>query len=527
MACGCTDRLNTVNKRLDNNTQLANNKTLSLHSMASMSIDEIINLYRQGYTLEERSIENNGYINSLTYVTECSGTGTQTVDKSNSTSGFNLTLGMPHAIAQKFTPTSLCLQSVTIRAKQVFSGSAGLDVYITPDVSGHPDHSNWMGNRLAKVSKAYDQVPITYTDLNFVLNLKLNNLNPLWIVVTPSVYDQNTDSGLSYIDLEDGNVATSTTALKVGTTDWSLRSGDSLVYKTWKTTYTPLPVLSSIVVSPASAPVNVGSSSQLTAICKDQNSATMTCQTLTWTSTDTSKATVDPSGLVTGVATGTTNITATYGSVTSNSSTITVSSVTPVLTSIVVSPASASASVGSMTQLTATCKDQNNSTMTCPTLTWLSSNTLKATVDSTGRVTGVAAGTAGMTARYGSVISNSSTITVPSVDLVLTSISPESITLLPNATQQFTARDQYVNAINTGVTWAKITGVGSIDTSGLYSAGATVGTAIISATYSDVTITAPITVSTTLPSSEGGAGMLLGLVGVVALGIMMSAKKPQ
>lgn len=50
----------------------------------------------------------------------------------------------------------------------------------------------------------------------------------------------------------------------------------------------------------------------------------MTCPTLTWTSTDITKAMVSQSGLVTGVAIGTTNIIAVSGQVASNISTITV-----------------------------------------------------------------------------------------------------------------------------------------------------------------------------------------------------------
>src|SRR3972149_6939660 len=86
-----------------------------------------------------------------------------------------------------------------------------------------------------------------------------------------------------------------------------------------------LPVLTTITVSPVSTSVNVNSTTQLTATCKDQNGNTMTCPTLTWTSSDPSKATVNSSGLVTGVLSGLTNVTARSGSITSNSSTVTVS----------------------------------------------------------------------------------------------------------------------------------------------------------------------------------------------------------
>jgi hypothetical protein len=48
MPCGCSD-----NNKLDKNKRLDNNKILSLDSMAYMSIDKIIDLYRNGYRLEE------------------------------------------------------------------------------------------------------------------------------------------------------------------------------------------------------------------------------------------------------------------------------------------------------------------------------------------------------------------------------------------------------------------------------------------------------------------------------------------
>ncbi len=170
-------------------------------------------------------------------------------------------------------------------------------------------------------------------------------------------------------------------------------------------------ILTSITISPSSASVGIGSTTQLTATCKDQNNNTMTCPSLTWSTTNSSIATVDPTGKVTGIAMGTINVTAVSGSITSNISTITVTE-PPVLTSITVSPATVSVNINGTMQLTSICKDQNNNTMTCPVLAWNTSNSAVATVNSSGLVTGIATGMANITAISGAITSNSSTITV-------------------------------------------------------------------------------------------------------------------
>lgn len=85
-----------------------------------------------------------------------------------------------------------------------------------------------------------------------------------------------------------------------------------------------------------------------------------------------------------------------------------------ILTSIVMSPTSESLIVSGTAQLTATCKDQNGGIMICPALTWKSSDSTKATVDSTGKVTAVSIGITNITASVGTIVSNISVITVSS-----------------------------------------------------------------------------------------------------------------
>ncbi len=159
-------------------------------------------------------------------------------------------------------------------------------------------------------------------------------------------------------------------------------------------TVTNVPV-ASVTVSPASASVAQGQTTQLSATTKDANGNTLSGRVVTWTSSNPSVATVNGSGRVTGVGAGSATITATSEGQ-SGTAAITVTSV-PVA-SVTVSPASASVGVGQTVQLTATPKDANANPLTGRTVTWSSSNTSVATVNGSGLVSGVAAGSATITA---------------------------------------------------------------------------------------------------------------------------------
>jgi hypothetical protein len=66
MVCECNKKLGMENNRLDNNIQFGNDKMFDIDLMLSMSIDDVINMYRKGYRLEEKSVGNNDYINPTT-----------------------------------------------------------------------------------------------------------------------------------------------------------------------------------------------------------------------------------------------------------------------------------------------------------------------------------------------------------------------------------------------------------------------------------------------------------------------------
>jgi uncharacterized protein YjdB len=166
--------------------------------------------------------------------------------------------------------------------------------------------------------------------------------------------------------------------------------------------------IASVTISPSLASVNVAWTSTLTATARNANGNAIPGVQFTWSSSNTSVATVSATGVVTGVAPGSVTISASAGGKTGTSS-ITVQ-LAPV-DRIVVTPASPSVKEGSTVQLTATLYDARNNVLTGRTVTWSSSNTTRATVSSTGLVTAKVDGNVTITASSGGR-SGSTTVTV-------------------------------------------------------------------------------------------------------------------
>lgn len=161
----------------------------------------------------------------------------------------------------------------------------------------------------------------------------------------------------------------------------------------------------SVTLSPSSASVPVGQTVQLTATVLDQDGNVIT-RTLTWATSDPAIATVNASGLVTGVAAGTATITATVQTV-SGSATVTVTgsggggggggtTYTVTIAGISSSPLE----IGGTVQLTATVTDATGQVVNV-TVSWTTSDANIATVDATGLVTAIGPGTATITATAG------------------------------------------------------------------------------------------------------------------------------
>jgi uncharacterized protein YjdB len=146
-----------------------------------------------------------------------------------------------------------------------------------------------------------------------------------------------------------------------------------------------------IRVTPQTSQVIVGGTRTLAASFTPTNA---TNRNVTWTSSNPAVATVNARGLVTGVALGTTTITATAadGGHTAVASVTVVQTVAP--TSITIAPLTANVNIGAIRRFGITIQPFNADRR----VTWTSSNPAVATVDPAGNVRGVALGTATITA---------------------------------------------------------------------------------------------------------------------------------
>lgn len=182
------------------------------------------------------------------------------------------------------------------------------------------------------------------------------------------------------------------------------------------TTTTSTTAPASVVVNPASATVGVAQQFTFSATLKDSsgNSISNTSYPITWSSDNTSVAAVDGSGVATAISAGTAKITATASisatqTIASTPATLTVN---PVVSSITISPPSATTTVGGTVQFSAVPKDKNGNPITGIQIAWFSSFANVATINNAGLATGVSKGTVTIVASAGGVQSSPAPLTV-------------------------------------------------------------------------------------------------------------------
>ncbi len=172
-------------------------------------------------------------------------------------------------------------------------------------------------------------------------------------------------------------------------------------------------VLTSISVTPSAPTIAVGATQQFTANGVNNDSSTSTV-TATWTSSDTSVATIGAnSGLATAVKAGTTTITATAQGLTGTTTmTVTASAITAI--TVTDATSGTISTIGGTDQLRAMATFADGTTKDITSsATWTSSNTAVVTITSPGGLaTGVGAGTAQITASSGNVTSSPFTLNV-------------------------------------------------------------------------------------------------------------------
>ena len=230
----------------------------------------------------------------------------------------------------------------------------------------------------------------------------------------------NTDSGATktFSSWTDGvsAVAVWLNAHRVPTTTPTLTTSSSQT----TTSSLDIPVLSRVVIVPTLLNITAGNATKLSVNTLDQNGSMINGVTTTFLSNDTSVATVDNTGLVTAVSAGTTSVsvqaTLAENTATANTTIIVSTQIeTPLLASIAVTPTTLNVLTGSTGQLQPVALDHNGNILSNATITFTSDNKSIATVDNTGLVTAVSAGTATITAEAtlnGNTASANSVITI-------------------------------------------------------------------------------------------------------------------
>jgi len=300
-----------------------------------------------------------------------------------------------------------------------------------PDYKGLVITAKYKDGTTKDVSKGYSassaaletlgtqKVTITYEKQSTTIDFKVNPIEVSSVSVNPETLTliagetKKLSAGIAPSNATDKKVSVSSsdssvvkaegltlTALNAGTAKITVKAnnGKSAVC----TVTVVLPEVSSVSLSSSEMYLTAGESRKLTATVLPQNAGN---KAVTWTSSNTNVASVDSSGNVTAIATGNAVITVKTGNGKTSSCTVYVS--VPV-TGVTI-PSQIAMRFGETQQLKATVSPVNASDQT---LTWISSNAKAATVDTSGKVTAIASGTAVITVQTNNGKTAACTVTV-------------------------------------------------------------------------------------------------------------------
>lgn len=307
-----------------------------------------------------------------------------------------------------------------------------------------------------------------------------------WISSNPSVVTVSTNGVV--------------TPIALGTASVTVASGGKNATVRVRVTAEPV---ASVRIIPLGAVhiVRIGQGRQFTAECLNVNQQVLSGRTVTWISSNPLVASVG-SGLVTGVAVGQANITATCDNTVSASITAQVTLV-PV-SSVVISPPQLSLLVGQTGQLIATAQDSAGNALAVQDypVVWTTDNNPVATVSQAGVVSALGAGVAAIRVSVGNVLSAPISATVTNVPVASVTIGPLNPTVVCGQQVQLTAtmRDANGNILSgRSVSWHSVSqNIATIGALTGIATGHVVGTTQITATSEGIagfivlTVTAPM-----------------------------------
>ena len=198
---------------------------------------------------------------------------------------------------------------------------------------------------------------------------------------------------------------------------------------------------------------------------------------------------VNTAGVITGVAAGTSTLTATAAG---KSATAQATTLPATVSSIVITPATATIAVGATQQFNATATYSDGTTgLITATAAWTSSNTGVATVLNTGVATGLSAGTATITATAGGKSASGSLIVTPPPVILSLALIPATTTFQVGATRQLAVSATYSNGdvkdVTAGSTFASASpAFVTVSSTGLIT-GIAPGTSALTASFGGLT----------------------------------------
>ena len=288
-------------------------------------------------------------------------------------------------------------------------------------------------------------------------------------------------SNASIAEVTDGVV----TAVKEGAATITVASRDGGARATCEVAVAARTVdVESVTLSQKEAVITVGKTLTLTATVMPENA---TDKTVTWTSNNTSIATVD-NGVVTAVKPGSASITATAGGKNA-SCTVTVKEEYIDVTSVTLDETSCSLMEGESFTLYATVKPDD---ATEKSVIWKSSNEKVATVYG-GKITAVSAGKATITATAGKVSATCEVQVTAKVAVESVTLDVKKITIYVGDTQTLTATVLPENATDKTVSWESSDDDVAIVQNGVVK-GIAEGSATITATAGGRSATCAVTV---------------------------------
>ena len=275
-------------------------------------------------------------------------------------------------------------------------------------------------------------------------------------------------------------------------------------------------VATDLVLSASSISINVGETKQITAEVKPDNA---TDKTVVWSIAEGNEyATVDSTGLVSGVKAGSAILTATSNNITKICSISVTNPVHDILPESINIDSSAEIVKGSSKQLIATILPEN---ATDKSVTWsVIAGANKVSVDQNGLVSANEVGSAVVEAKTINGLASTCNISV-TTDVVLPTeitLNLTSFSMKDNETKQLTATVLPTDATDKSVTWSVTSGsdVVSVDANGLVSA-IKAGSAVVEAKTSNgliascnVTITPSIILPTNISLNETSTGIIVG-----------------